>query len=350
MLASTICYPALVPRSGFRWIYRESDGRWKLCDPPDDWPETDNQFSHPALSERFFLAASLNEFAKIRLANNGLGPLISEPNLLLKFASIRKTPSAILELANTYGLLRYSNFDYNAGRITIERDDEIYENFVTAFPGERTHTVTSIRIELDDAIYIDRYGEIYIERDDGVYEYIGTDSPDERTSSVTSILNDERSIRTISLEEQPSETCQLYAEPAYVWIQKHYNMNQELEEWATTQASGDVERIDQNRDIYNTQGGSLTFQTRMDQATGQPYGSLIATSFQSMLDVQYGMLLVAGTATKQCEECPTWIAIAPGSGRPDKKYCSDACRMRGYRKRKTQGTRPKSQTNSLRQT
>ena len=36
----------------------------------------------------------------------------------------------------------------------------------------------------------------------------------------------------------------------------------------------------------------------------------------------------------QCVECASWFEIAPGSGRPDKRYCSDACRMRAYRKRK----------------
>ena len=162
-----------------------------------------------------------------------------------------------------------------------------------------------------------------------------TDSPDERTSPVASILTDERSIQTPFLEERPNKDCILLVEPAFTWLQKHYQLNWDFNNWAETQASGDVKRIGDYLEYYNVMGGgSLTYQTKMDQATGQPYGTIIASSLQGMLDVQYGMLLVAGAATKQCEECPAWIAIAPGSGRPEKKYCSDACRMRGYRKRK----------------
>ncbi len=35
-----------------------------------------------------------------------------------------------------------------------------------------------------------------------------------------------------------------------------------------------------------------------------------------------------------CAECGTWFAIAAGAARSDKLYCSDACKMRAYRKRK----------------
>ena len=37
---------------------------------------------------------------------------------------------------------------------------------------------------------------------------------------------------------------------------------------------------------------------------------------------------------RRCTQCLKWFEIAPGSGRPDKLYCSDACRMRSYRTRK----------------
>ncbi len=40
---------------------------------------------------------------------------------------------------------------------------------------------------------------------------------------------------------------------------------------------------------------------------------------------------------RRCSECLTWFEIAPGSGREDKRYCSNACRMRAYRKRKAAG-------------
>lgn len=46
-------------------------------------------------------------------------------------------------------------------------------------------------------------------------------------------------------------------------------------------------------------------------------------------------LAVEGNSNyRPCDVCPTWFEVAPGSGREDKTYCSDACRMRAYRKRK----------------
>ena len=37
---------------------------------------------------------------------------------------------------------------------------------------------------------------------------------------------------------------------------------------------------------------------------------------------------------RQCAVCAGWFEIATGAGRKDKKYCSVACQMRAYRKRK----------------
>ena len=47
-------------------------------------------------------------------------------------------------------------------------------------------------------------------------------------------------------------------------------------------------------------------------------------------------LAVEGSSNyRPCDVCPTWFEVAPGSGREDKKFCSDACKMRAYRKRKS---------------
>lgn len=37
---------------------------------------------------------------------------------------------------------------------------------------------------------------------------------------------------------------------------------------------------------------------------------------------------------QQCRECSEWFGISAEHGRPEKLFCSDACRMRAYRKRK----------------
>lgn len=53
--------------------------------------------------------------------------------------------------------------------------------------------------------------------------------------------------------------------------------------------------------------------------------------------LQFATTVSGQSQFRQCPECATWIEIAPGSGRPEKTYCSNACRMRAYRKRKGEG-------------
>ena len=49
---------------------------------------------------------------------------------------------------------------------------------------------------------------------------------------------------------------------------------------------------------------------------------------------QFAGAIDGATSFSTCTECSVWIDTVPGSNRPDKIYCSNACRMRAYRKRK----------------
>ena len=60
------------------------------------------------------------------------------------------------------------------------------------------------------------------------------------------------------------------------------------------------------------------------------------------LSFQLANAICSDTVFRRCYVCGEWIQIAPGSGRPEKIYCSDACRMRAYRKRKAQGAMRKT--------
>jgi hypothetical protein len=57
----------------------------------------------------------------------------------------------------------------------------------------------------------------------------------------------------------------------------------------------------------------------------------------SLLTALYSQLLLAidgNLNLRACVECRKWFTLEAGRGRSDKEYCSDACRMRAYRKRK----------------
>jgi hypothetical protein len=49
---------------------------------------------------------------------------------------------------------------------------------------------------------------------------------------------------------------------------------------------------------------------------------------------QFSGAIDGATSFTTCAECSVLFDTVPGSNRPDKIYCSDACRMRAYRKRK----------------
>lgn len=276
MQSSTICYGAIVPPGGFRWIYKEEDGQWSLSDPPSHWPETDYRAAAfyedhtpgPELTDKFHVAVSVMDCLKVHQAlETEFGRMICEPDLYLKIASTRPAPSAILALANTYGLLRYRK-----SVITIERANSL--DIADAFPCDPIE----------------------------------------------------------------GERLSLYIEPARAWLLTYESINFNLRTWAQYQATEDIDGMRSFlEDGYNyAMSGSLTYQAKIDRNTGHAYSEIIASSLESMLDVQWGMSVAANATHRQCAECLTWFIVYPGAGRPEKRYCSDACRMRAYRKRKSQ--------------
>lgn len=59
----------------------------------------------------------------------------------------------------------------------------------------------------------------------------------------------------------------------------------------------------------------------------------------SLLDtlwIQFALAVAGNIEHRQCAVCTTWFEVATGSNRADKLFCSDACRMRAYRKRKAE--------------
>ena len=60
----------------------------------------------------------------------------------------------------------------------------------------------------------------------------------------------------------------------------------------------------------------------------EPQSLLAAMWLQLALSIEVASTIV------RCQQCSNFIAVAPGTNRPDRKFCSDACRMRAYRKRK----------------
>ena len=61
---------------------------------------------------------------------------------------------------------------------------------------------------------------------------------------------------------------------------------------------------------------------------------LVPHSLTAAIWLQFAQAITANYGFGQCNVCLTWFEIAPGKGRPEKRFCSNACSMRAYRKRK----------------
>jgi hypothetical protein len=54
----------------------------------------------------------------------------------------------------------------------------------------------------------------------------------------------------------------------------------------------------------------------------------------SLCCIGLGAAIDGSESLQNCVECERWFTISAGQGRSDKAYCSNACRMQAYRKRK----------------
>ena len=72
----------------------------------------------------------------------------------------------------------------------------------------------------------------------------------------------------------------------------------------------------------------------VDGQGGVPLAYLVPKTLLSAMWLQLALAVEGLVNFGRCQQCKALIEVAPGSNRPDRKYCSDACRMRAYRERK----------------
>jgi hypothetical protein len=271
-----VSFAAIVPPSGFRWIYRDPFGdKWRLAEPPDDWLRADYESARdrrlkPEISDRFFIAASRDECSLEEQEHYpDPGKRLNIPDLYLRFASEQPRPRTILDYANRFGLLRH-----NESNVTIRRNN---------------------------AIALER-----------AFDW-------ELTASSSKFLD-------------------LQAEPASKWLREFELARCRLEAWSDLKERGDPEQM---RDFLtfdgNLVGAKLFFGANLDASTGVMRSEMIASSLADMIRTQFILSITSNVVHRQCGECPTWFSVNPGSGRPEKEFCSNACRMRAYRRRRGKG-------------
>jgi hypothetical protein len=63
--------------------------------------------------------------------------------------------------------------------------------------------------------------------------------------------------------------------------------------------------------------------------------------------LQFARAVERDARFRECPECGTWFEVAPGRGRTDKQFCSNACRTKAYRKRQAEAARLHREGRSL---
>ncbi len=115
------------------------------------------------------------------------------------------------------------------------------------------------------------------------------------------------------------------------WLSRRRGIYWLIDTWASAQSAEDRMRLLDNFGAANTK---LDFRLRLEFGSDRPMMRLLAPTLSDMLDIQWGMAIAAEKEHRQCAECTNWFGVSVASARADKVYCSDACRMRAYRKRK----------------
>ncbi len=126
------------------------------------------------------------------------------------------------------------------------------------------------------------------------------------------------------------------------WNSSIRQMKKAVTEWRTAQQSGDWKKLCKYIN-NNSRAGFAPIQTlgpaasvllKQDPTGRAPALAIQPENLHEALWIQL-MLAIAGQHNfRACSVCGSWFQIEAGGGRSDKKYCSDACRMRALRTRK----------------
>jgi hypothetical protein len=85
--------------------------------------------------------------------------------------------------------------------------------------------------------------------------------------------------------------------------------------------------------------GRISVRLLWQPQTGKRTLYVVPTGLIGGLWLQFAQAVEQDLHYRRCSICGTWFEIAPGSGRSDKQFCSNACRTRAYRQRQEDALR-----------
>ena len=142
--------------------------------------------------------------------------------------------------------------------------------------------------------------------------------------------------------------AQIAGERSFYGIESRYfyirGMRSAVNAWNKAKETGDFKRLIRivarraDRGLFSDPDIDAGAQAYVLLSLGAPRGDArLEIRPPDLIEAMWIQLILAvdGDLNLQpCSMCPTWFPIASAGHRSDKRYCSDACRMRAYRKRK----------------
>ena len=126
-----------------------------------------------------------------------------------------------------------------------------------------------------------------------------------------------------------------HVEPVTHWLSFHYFLSFRIRHWANLKSRKSRKGMEAFIALLDLTSATLDFELRLDRKSGRVKSDLVARSLADVLKLQLGMDVAADALPRQCLECNVLFHVSPAQGRPEKVYCSAACKMRGWRRRST---------------
>ena len=127
-----------------------------------------------------------------------------------------------------------------------------------------------------------------------------------------------------------------------IWFENIQRMRRDVELWRKSTVTGNFSRI--IRELRQSLIGGLGLSgvqvgllLKKDRLSASPKLCIRPGTLHEALWAQLVLAIDGNLNLRACVQCRKWFTLEAGRGRSDKEYCSNACRMRAYRKRKGSG-------------
>jgi hypothetical protein len=144
------------------------------------------------------------------------------------------------------------------------------------------------------------------------------------------------------LEPDIGTELKQYARDITTWSMYIDELRRTVELWKKSMVTGDFTKV-----IRTVQkkwhpgdflpGVPVELLLKEDPLSGSARLCIRPRSLINALWAQFLLAIDGNVNLGACVQCRKWFTLEPGRGRSDKEYCSNACRMRAYRKRKVSG-------------